>query len=135
MRPTTPERCWTATLRWALRSSRPSRRSSTVTGRLLGPWPASSAGSARRRRRWPTPGWRWVRPFSAGAGRARNERGPPPPRPAGHRRRGVRRGRDPGGRADLARVVAGAAFRLALLDGRLSGPAAAAPGWLGDDAE
>lgn len=42
---------------------------------------------------------------------------------------------DPGGLADLARAVADAAFRLALLDGRLSGPAAAAPGWLGDDAQ
>src|SRR3954469_6275689 len=31
------------------------------------------AGSARRRRRWPTPGWRWTRPFSAGAGRAWND--------------------------------------------------------------
>ncbi|HLM06326.1 MAG TPA: hypothetical protein VK402_14195 [Blastococcus sp.] len=40
----------------------------------------------------------------------------------------------PDGVGDLARVVASAAFRLALLDGHLAGPAAWAPGWLGDDA-
>jgi hypothetical protein len=42
---------------------------------------------------------------------------------------------DPAGLADLARTAARASFRMALLDGHLTGPAAAAPGWLGDDAE
>jgi hypothetical protein len=36
--------------------------------------------------------------------------------------------------ADVVREVAGAAFWLALLGDRLAGPAASAPGWLGDDA-
>ena len=53
---------------------------------------------------------------------------PPPvplPMPPGH----------PEGIGDLAHAVAGVAFRLALLDGHLAGPAAWAPGWLGDDAD
>jgi hypothetical protein len=40
----------------------------------------------------------------------------------------------PDGIGDLAHAVAGAAFGLVLLDGHLAGPAAWAPGWLGDDA-
>jgi hypothetical protein len=41
---------------------------------------------------------------------------------------------DPEAVEELVRAVAGAAFCLAVLGGDLSGPAAAAPGWLGDDA-
>ena len=42
---------------------------------------------------------------------------------------------DADGVRELARAVTSAAFRLDLLDGQLTGPAAQAPGWLGDDAE
>jgi hypothetical protein len=41
---------------------------------------------------------------------------------------------DVDGLGDLSRDVSSAAFRLALLDGYLAGPASWAPGWLGDDA-
>jgi hypothetical protein len=41
---------------------------------------------------------------------------------------------DPEALEELVRDVAGAAFRLAVLRDELAGPAASAPGWLGDDA-
>lgn len=41
---------------------------------------------------------------------------------------------DPAAVDDLVRDMAGAAYRLALVTERLSGPAASAPGWLGADA-
>src|SRR3982750_3656598 len=41
---------------------------------------------------------------------------------------------DPAAVDELVRDVAGAAFWLAVLRDELSGPAASAPGWLGDDA-
>lgn len=41
---------------------------------------------------------------------------------------------DPASLADLVQDVAGAAYWLTVLGERLTGPAAAAPGWIGDDA-
>src|SRR4051795_4352047 len=41
---------------------------------------------------------------------------------------------DPAAVDELVRDVAGAAFWLVVLRDELSGPAASAPGWLGDDA-
>ena len=99
----------TGAARWAAPCSRPSRRSSTATGRRGSPWPVSSGGSgstvAAVADSWVRlDGASWPRP----AGCARHDRRRPGPVPLG-----MPPG-DPAALEDFVEDVAGTAYRLAV---------------------